>query len=101
MHLVQILIPLRDNAGHSYDQALFKTINAALVEAFGGVTAFSRSPAKGTWVNADHEERDDVMVVEVMVQTLDKAWWQSFRRQLEGQMGQTEIVVRAHAIDRI
>jgi hypothetical protein len=101
MHLIQLLLPLRDNAGGSYEDHLFKSINASLVEVFGGVTAFSLSPAKGTWINADHEKRDDVIVVEVMAETLDRAWWQSFRERLEAEMDQAEIVVRAHTIERL
>jgi hypothetical protein len=101
MHLIQMLLPLRDNAGRPYEDALFHTINASLVERFGGVTAFSRVPAKGTWLNADHVEKDDVIVVEVMTETLDRSWWTSFRRRLEGEMGQTEIVIRSHAIERL
>jgi hypothetical protein len=101
MHLIQLLLPLRDNAGQPYEDQLFKSINAALARAFGGVTAFSRSPAKGTWFNADHEERDDVIVVEVMAEALDRGWWQAFRERLQTDMGQAEIVVRTHSIERL
>lgn len=101
MQLIQILLPLRDNAGQPYEKALFETINATLVGAFGGVTAFSRSPAQGTWINANREERDDVFVVEVMAERLDKRWWKAFRRQWEVQLNQAEIVVRAHRITRL
>ena len=101
MYLIQALLPLRDNAGHLFGEHVFRAINATLVDEFGGVTAFSLSPAKGTWVNADREQRDDVIVVEVMAKTLDRRWWQSFREQLEVDMGQTEVVVRAHVIERL
>jgi hypothetical protein len=101
MHLIQLLLPLRDNAGQPYEDHVFRSINAVLVETFGGVTAFSRAPAKGTWLNADHEERDDVIVVEVMAEHLDREWWQSVREGLEADMGQAEIVVRCHAIERL
>jgi hypothetical protein len=101
MHLIQLLLPLRTNAGLPYEDHLFRSINASLVETFGGVTAFSRAPAKGTWINADREEMDDVIVVEVMADNLDRVWWRSFRERLEAQMGQTEIVVRSHSIDRL
>jgi hypothetical protein len=101
MHLIQLLLPLRDNAGAPYEDHLFQSINASLVERFGGVTAFSRAPAKGTWLNANREERDDVIVVEVMAEGLDRLWWQGFRERLESDMGQTEIVVRTHHIDRL
>ncbi len=101
MHLIQVLLPVRDNAGQAYAESLFQTINATLVGAFGGVTAFSRSPAKGTWVNAEREKLDDVIVVEVMAKTLDRRWWQAFRERLETEMMQTEIVVRTYAIERL
>jgi hypothetical protein len=101
MYLIQLLLPLRDNAGQPYEDELFQSINASLVERFGGVTAFSRAPAKGTWVNADREKRDDVIVVEVMAENLDRAWWQAFRERLESEMRQAEIVVRYHPIDRL
>jgi hypothetical protein len=43
-------------------------------------------------------EHDDIVVVEVMVPELDKAWWARYRRGLEKRLGQKELVVRAHAI---
>jgi hypothetical protein len=101
MHLIQLLLPLCDNAGRPYEDDRFQSINASLVERFGGVTAFSRVPAKGRWIKADRVEKDDVIVVEVMTETLDRAWWKSFRERLERDMGQTEIVIRSHAIDRL
>jgi hypothetical protein len=101
MHLVQLLLPVRDNAGRLYKDHIFESINASLVQLFGGVTAFSRVPAKGSWINHDHEERDDVIVVEVMVEDLNRTWWRSFRERLEADMGQTEIVIRCLPIDRL
>jgi hypothetical protein len=47
-------------------------------------------------------ERDDIVVVEVMVQTLDPAWWAGYRRSLEKRLlAQTERVVRAHEIQSL
>ena len=100
MYLIQILLPLCDNVRQPYEERVFKAISAELVQKFGGLTAFSRAPAKGTWVNAGHEERDDVIVIEVMAETLDREWWEAYRRRLETDLGQTEIVARAHIIDR-
>jgi hypothetical protein len=100
-YLIQLLLPLTDNEGRPYEQMLFRDINASLTEKFGGLTAFSRSPAKGTWINDDHEERDDVIVVEVMAQTLDRDWWLTFRQRLEITMRQAEIVVGSQTIERL
>lgn len=101
MHLIQILLPLRDNAGRPYATRLFDEVNATLVETFGGVTAYSRSPARGRWVHATGEERDDVIVIEVMAKSLDHAWWGAFRARLEAEMDQSEIVVRTFVVDRL
>ena len=100
-YLIQLLLPLNDNDGQPYEHKLFREINTSLTAKFGGVTAFSRSPAKGIWINSDHEERDDVIVVEVMAETLERDWWQTFRQQLELTMGQDEIIVRSHDIERL
>ena len=101
MHLIQILLPVRDNAGLPYEECVFQAISATLVETFGGVTAYSRSPAKGTWVNAERHELDDVIVVEVMAATLDRRWWRLLRERLEAEMRQAEIVVRTYMIERL
>jgi hypothetical protein len=70
-----------------------------LTERFGGVTAHTRAPAAGRWKNPSAStERDDVIIVEVMVTELDKAWWARYRRGLEKRLKQKEIVVRAHVI---
>jgi hypothetical protein len=49
MHLVQILLPLFDNDGVSLPRQLFARVRDELTEKFGGLTAFTRSPAEGVW----------------------------------------------------
>lgn len=101
MHLVQILLPINDNDSKPCPQSLFTEITATLASKFGGVTAYSRAPAKGQWVDADHIERDDVIAIEVMVEFVDERWWVDFRQGLERQLQQKEIVVRALPIKRL
>ena len=96
MHLVQLFLPLRDNGGAAFDRALFDEVRATLAERFGGSTAFVRSPASGLWEDDDGElERDDVVLLEVMADTLDRAWWHDYRRTLEQRFRQEAILVRA------
>jgi len=96
MHLVQLFLPLRDNDGAPFDRALFDEVRATLAERFGGSTAFVRSPASGLWEDDDGElERDDVVLLEVMADTLDPAWWREYRRTLEQRFRQEAILVRA------
>src|SRR5688500_20377732 len=91
MHLVQLLLP-------RYDEAVARE----LTDRFGGMTAYARAPAKGEWKPApDRTVHDDVGVYEVMVEELDRGWWASYRRELEKRLGEEELVVRAHLIERL
>lgn len=98
MHLVQILLPLRDNEGNAFPSELYAGVHATLKERFGGMTAYSRAPAEGVWKDAGATVHDDIMVLEVMAGELDRAWWRGFREELERQFRQDAIVVRAQAL---
>ncbi|HEY8357368.1 MAG TPA: hypothetical protein VIL30_07875 [Ramlibacter sp.] len=100
MHLVQILLPLQDNAGEPLPQALFAAVREELVDRFGGLTAYTRAPASGVWEDAGEKQRDDIVVYEVMDDALDRGWWTRYRQELEHRFEQEEIVVRAQAIER-
>jgi hypothetical protein len=47
MHLVEILLPLNDNSGQPFGAGKYAAIREHLTEQFGGLTAFTRSPAPG------------------------------------------------------
>ena len=101
-HLVQILLPVRTRAGHEVAASLFAQVRDELTERFGGVTAYSRSPATGLWKRTEAEvERDQVIMVEVVVEVLDRPWWTRYRDQLARRFDQEEIHARAIAIERI
>ncbi len=98
-YLVQILLPERDNAGVRFAPSVMAGIRKTLSDRFGGVTAFTRAPAEGSWSpDGGATSTDDIVVVEVMVEDLNEAWWRDFRQQLERDLRQAEIVVRAHQI---
>ena len=102
MHLVQLLLPVFDNEGARIRDDLFVDVRRELTERFGGVTAYLRSPASGLWVRHDGAvDRDDVVMVEVMVDALDRPWWRDYKRRLERAFRQDVIVVRAFAIDTL
>ena len=103
MYLIQILIPVFDNEGHRFHRDTFETERERLTERFGGLTAFVQSPALGLWKDAQSgaTSRDEMILIEVMVETVDRDWWTAYRRALEGIFRQDEIVVRAIACDRI
>jgi hypothetical protein len=97
-YLVQILLPLDDNEGDRFPDALFLQIQKTLTERFGGLTAYSRAPGKGIWSQDGLKVRDDIVVVEVMTKTLDTHWWQAFRRELEDAMRQEQLVIRIQSL---
>jgi len=103
MHLSQIPLPLRTPHGNAFAHAEFERIAAELTERFGGVTAFLRAPASGLWQEGrtGRTERDDIVVYEVMVDELDPAWWEQYRRTLEMRFAQHELVVRAAEMRRL
>ncbi len=103
MQLIQILLPVVDNAGQRFPRAAFEALRHTLSERFGGLTAFVQSPALGLWKDTQSgaTARDEVILIEVMVERLDRAWWSDYRSELEKTFRQDEIVVRALGCQRI
>ena len=106
MHLVTLLLPLRRNDGAPQPPGLIASVRRELVERFGGVTAFTRAPAEGEWAEdgggtGGPIARDEVIAVEVLVDTLDRDWWGSFRERLEQDFAQDEVLIRAAEIVRL
>ncbi|HEX8467540.1 MAG TPA: hypothetical protein VF620_07025 [Allosphingosinicella sp.] len=100
MHLIEILLPLTDNEGKPFPAELHEEVRDALVEHFGGVTAFTRSPAEGLWKEDGGEpDRDEIVILEVMADWLDRGWWRSYRTELERRFRQDVIVVRAREVE--
>lgn len=98
MFLVQILLPLYDNSGVRFQPTLYNTVRGELVEQFGGITAYSRAPAHGLWHDSEQLVRDDLIIYEVMSETLDRLWWRDYRRRLESCFQQQALVIRAQRI---
>ena len=101
MHLVQLLLPLRDNQGRAFGADHYDAVRGELTRRFGGLTAYSRAPAEGLWEEDGGAARDDVVVYEVMADQLDRDWWRAFRESLERRFAQEELVVRAQAVERL
>lgn len=99
MHLVQVLLPLFDNAGEKLPAGLYQTVRDELTERFGGLTAYTRAPAEGLWKeNESKTSHDEIVVYEVMTPHLDADWWGSYRRDLEGRFQQQQVIVRAQSM---
>ena len=98
MHLIEIFLPLNDNGGEPFGVEKYAAIRRHLTERFGGMTAFTRSPAQGTTTDGGNTVHDDIVVFEVMTETLDVSWWHGYRRELEREFRQDAIVARASAV---
>jgi hypothetical protein len=97
MYLVQILLPVYDNDGHPFDADDFLRLRTELADRFGGVTAYTRAPARGVWKDdaTGATTRDDIVIFEVMTADLDRTWWADFRKHLEQRFRQDSLIVRA------
>lgn len=102
MHLVQILLPLYDNRKEPFSRSQFDAVQRELAHNFGGVTAFVRSAAEGLWKeDADTVKRDDVVMFEVITESLKRDWWSDYRKTLEQRFEQEEILIVAIVIEKL
>jgi hypothetical protein len=99
VHLVQILVPVRDNASNAFSPHLFEAVAESLTTQFGGVTAYNRAPAEGRWRSSGKVQHDEVVVMEVMVEALDRDWWRNLRADLEQRQSQERGIIRAQSIE--
>lgn len=98
MFLVELFLPLDRGDGSRIPTRRIEAITGELADRFGGATAFLRSPAKGLWKEtADDLTEDRIVIVEVMVDEVDHAWWRSYRTRLEEEFAQEQILIRATA----
>ena len=98
--LFQILLPLYDNEGEPFSDELYQAIRIELTERFGGLTAYSRSPATGLWKNGEDElTADKIIVYEVIADEVEKKFWKSFREILKAQFKQDDLIIRCTNIE--
>jgi hypothetical protein len=95
MVLIQLLLPIVEGATTDTMAPLAET-RRELADRFNGLTAYVRSPAKGLWTAPDgHTEQDDVVMVEVVADAFDRAWWRTYVATLAERFRQDTIHVRA------
>jgi hypothetical protein len=101
MHLIEIFLPLSDNDGKPFDVAKLTAVRATLTQQFGGCTAFTRAPAHGVSKDDGKNVHDDIVVIEVMADVLDREFWERYRRHLEREFEQDEILIRATEVEKL
>jgi hypothetical protein len=98
--LIEILLPLRDNQGKPQPREILANLHRLLIDRYGGLTAFTRAPAHGLWEERDGTvDHDDIVVVEVMADYLDRTWWSALKKRLEDELHQEAIVIRASTVE--
>ena len=100
MYLVQILLPLYDNQKEPFPEEYYTVLSTSLISKFGGLTAYSNSPATGLW--KEHPQKtvkDKIITYEVMTESIEPDWWKTFREHLEQKFQQESIIIRATQIE--
>ena len=100
-YLVQILVPVYDNSGRHFPKQRYDQVRTKLTQAFGGLTAFTRAPAEGLWDTGGSVKRDDIIVLEVMTDRLDRSWWREYRIELARLFEQDEMIIRAQTYETV
>jgi hypothetical protein len=88
------------NVGSRFTPDVYAQVRSDLTRRFGGLTAYSRAPAEGVWESGGIK-RDDIVVLEVMVEELERSWWSEYRKHLQELFGQDHIVVRAQTYEAL
>lgn len=102
MYRIQLLLPLYDNEGRPFARADLGRVRDELAERFGGVTAYSRSPAEGVWKDGDGAvSRDNVVSFEVLAEELERDWWAGYRDALAARFRQDEVMITATRVERL
>ena len=98
--LIELFLPTASNEGAPFGREMFDRVRDELLQAFGGVTLFSRSPAEGLWAEGrgGGTARDRMITAEVMADDVDRDWWAQYRRDLESRFSQEEILIRCYRI---
>lgn len=96
VHLIQLLVP----AGRETAKVVPVMLDE-LTERFCGSTAYVNSSAKGEWSEGGEVEEDRVVVVDVMDEEIDHAWWQHYRVTLTELLRQKDQLVRALPAERL
>jgi hypothetical protein len=94
VHLFQILLPVKDNAGQPFAQKDFDGVKNELATEYGGVTAYLQSPAEGLWRETGETDTDHIVIIEVMTKEIDLARWRKRRAELERRFRQDKVVIR-------
>jgi len=101
MYLIQLLLPLHDNRKQAFPVEHFNAVRTELTRRFGGVTAFLRAPAHGLWEEDREINRDDVVMFEIITESLENEWWREYRIHLQQLFKQKEVLIWATRVEKL
>ena len=100
--LFQIYLPRNQDNGKPFPPDLFNKVKKQLTEKFGGLTMYTRAPAKGLWQDEGEKTvSDDILIFEVMATAYDEAFWNSYKARLEKKFKQDEVLIRCSTIQTV
>jgi hypothetical protein len=98
--LIQMLLPSRSSEGTAFPDDLLRRTREELFDRFGGLTAYIRAPATGVWTSPQgNVEVDNVVMIEVLSDQFDKAWWRAYAETLKERFNQQSIHIRANDVE--
>jgi hypothetical protein len=100
--LIQMLLPTKRADGAAFGDDVLGQTRDELIERFGGLTAYMRSPAAGAWTSPEGRvEEDSVVMIEVIADTFNVAWWRPYADKLKQRFAQESIHVRACQVETL
>lgn len=100
--LIQLYLPKNQPDGTPFKNKLFQKVKAELTERFGGLTMYTRAPAKGLWKEDNkHTTTDDIIIYEIMAPDLEVEFWKAYKDKLLKRFKQEELLIRCSAISVI
>jgi inorganic pyrophosphatase len=97
--LIQVYLPKNEAEGKPIPGEVFQKVKKELTEKFGGLTTYTRAPAKGLWKEEDqHTVIDDIVIYEIMAPSLDLEFWKDYKIQLQKLFKQEELIIRCSSI---
>lgn len=97
--LIQIYLPKNQLGGKPFKNEMFQKVKMELTAQFGGLTMYTRVPAKGLWKDDDKNTvSDDILIYEIMAVSLDVEFWKKYKQKLKKRFKQEEVLIWATAI---
>jgi hypothetical protein len=95
-----MLLPTKSGEGDAFPNHLLRHTREEIVRQFGGITAYTRSPAAGEWMSPDGSvAQDDVVMIEVVADAFDRPWWRDYADLLKERFSQESIHIRATSVE--